>query len=181
MSLTQNIALSGSVEQNFQRASSYIKKISLEDSLIVPICDHSQWFVIIFTKNHALVMDSLSHQYDTITRDNEIYTICNYLKWKNPEMNVNYQRHVMKTPQQNNNTDCRVYLLLDVPSFLTYWNSFVNAEAWFCTQDFRNWFGERQVNSSHVDNFLDWVFLHFFVVSKPRQRVICSAYNFLPL
>eukprot|EP00112_Aurelia_sp_Birch-Aquarium-sp1_P013301 Seg2818.2 transcript_id=Seg2818.2/GoldUCD/mRNA.D3Y31 product="hypothetical protein" protein_id=Seg2818.2/GoldUCD/D3Y31 len=101
MSLTQNVALSGSVEQNFQRASSYLKKISPEDNLVVPICAHGHWFVIIFARNHALVMDSLSHRYDTITRDNEINTISNYLKWKNPKMNVNYQRHVMKTPQQN--------------------------------------------------------------------------------
>ena len=156
LSLTQNIAVGGSVDQNFQRASSYLKKVSPEDHLIVPICAHGHWFVIIFAKNHAIVMDSLSHRYDTITRDNEIDSICNYLKWKNPRMNAHYQRYVMKTPQQNNNTDCGIYLVLNVASFLTCWNDFVNSEAWFLTQDFRNWFGEKQVKQErkNMKNFI---------------------------
>ena len=156
LSLTQDTALSGSFEENCRRASSYITSISPKDNLVIPICAYGHWFAIIIAQGHAIVMDSLSHIYDTITRDNEIDSICSYLKWQNHEMNINFERYIMRIPQQNNNTDCGVYLLLNVANFLSRWDAFVNGTAQFCAQDNRHWFGDEQVKQErkHMKNII---------------------------
>ena len=90
LSLTQDTALSGSFEENYRQASSYITSISPRDNLVSPICAYGHWCAIIIAQGLAIVLDSLSHIYDTITRDNEIDSISSYLKWQNPEMNINF-------------------------------------------------------------------------------------------
>ena len=119
LSLTQDTALSGSFEENCRRASSYITSISPKDNLVIPICAYGHWFAIIIAQGHAIVINS----------------ICSYLKWQNHEMNINFEKYIMKIPQQNNNTDCGVYLLLNVANFLSRWDAFVNGTARFCAQD----------------------------------------------
>ena len=142
LALMQDISCNDQPEVNFHRASSHLTKISQDDILVVPICAHHHWFMIIFIQDYALVMDSLSHRHETITRNNEIDLICKFFKWNDAEVNIEYKRCVLQTPQQDNNTDCGIYLLLNLATFLSHFELFLKDKEFFCKQDFKHWFND---------------------------------------
>ena len=79
LALMQDISCNDQAKVNCHRASSHLRKISQDDILVVPICAHHHWSMIIFSQDYALVMGSLSHRHETITRNNEIDLICKSL------------------------------------------------------------------------------------------------------
>ena len=80
LALMQDLSCNDQAEVNCHRASSHLTKISQDGILVVPICAHHHWFMILFIQDYALVMDSLSHRHETITRNNEIDLICKFFK-----------------------------------------------------------------------------------------------------
>lgn len=168
LALTANFT---SKEENLQRAHSHLKHLPQDCILVVPICAHAHWFVIVFIDNQVLVMDSLSHKYERITRDGEIDTILEYLKWNDPTRNeINYERSVLQTPQQNNNKDCGIYLLLNVVSFLGELPKFLDNKRAFCSKDFRNWFGQKHATEER-NRMRQYIFEHpsYSVLTNVRK------------
>ena len=145
LSLMNGLARAMTWEEAFQCASSHFKELSSSGTVIIPICSHSHWYGIVFSKNCIVVMDSLSFQSgNVIRRDEQIDIISKFISWKFNTCWENIERHVLRVPQQRNGTDCGVYLLLNLAHFVSAenFNVFLHDHETFCKKDYSCWYGE---------------------------------------
>ena len=145
LSLMNGLARGMTREEAFQRASSHFKELSSSGTVIIPICSHSHWYGIVFSKNCIVVMDSLSFQSgNVIRRDEQIDIISKFISWKFNICWENVERHVLRVPQQRNGTDCGVYLLLNLAHFVSAenFNVFLHDHETFGKKDYSCWYGE---------------------------------------
>eukprot|EP00794_Sanderia_malayensis_P001307 gene1307-1447_t len=134
--------------QNYEKAASFIKELSADGILIVPICEHNHWYLIVSSKTCAIVMDSLSHcSGGVISRDTQITNIFNFIEWKFMLQWKDVKQQVLLVPQQRNGSDCGMHTILNMYHFLSpaifeLFRLDIN-QLW--TGDHRHWYSESTV------------------------------------
>ena len=148
LSSSGNIKSGKTIEEATVKASAYVKDVSPNSVLIVPICEHGHWFVLILASTSIIVMDSLSHSRGgVITRNDQIELLLNFLQIR---FQLNWHdapRYVMMVPQQANSTDCGMYLLLNIAKFLEpeIFECYVQDSSKLCQMDHTAWFNQEGV------------------------------------
>ena len=148
LSLSGNIKLGKTIEEASLKASAYVKDITPNSVLLVPICEHGHWFLLILASTSIIVMDSLSHSCGgVVTRNDQIDLLLNFIRVRFQLNWLDTPRYVMMVPQQANSTDCGMYLLLNIAKFLEHdiYACYVQDSSKFCQMDHTAWFDQEVV------------------------------------